>query len=83
MLFHSKFQVEFGAFPSSYEGAVKDFFRSVDGDQILFTCAGWCGTCGPISGPIRFQLSSEFSKLTTSNKYTNYANIKLGQKLKP
>ncbi|XP_052676364.1 A disintegrin and metalloproteinase with thrombospondin motifs 9-like [Crassostrea angulata] len=54
--------VEFGAFPypKSFEGATKDFNRSALGDQISFTCAGWCGSCGPISGPIRFQHSTDF-----------------------
>uniref|UniRef100_K1QDX1 Uncharacterized protein n=1 Tax=Magallana gigas TaxID=29159 RepID=K1QDX1_MAGGI len=54
--------VEFGAFPSpeSFEGSTEDFNRSALGDQISFTCAGWCGSCGPISGPIRFQHSTEF-----------------------
>uniref|UniRef100_A0A8W8M2S0 GON domain-containing protein n=2 Tax=Magallana gigas TaxID=29159 RepID=A0A8W8M2S0_MAGGI len=54
--------VEFGAFPypESFEGSTEDFNRSALGDQISFTCAGWCGSCGPISGPIRFQHSTEF-----------------------
>ncbi|XP_048751209.2 A disintegrin and metalloproteinase with thrombospondin motifs 9-like [Ostrea edulis] len=39
---------------------LKDFNRSTDGAEISFTCAGWCGKCGPVSEPIKFQLSTEF-----------------------
>ncbi|XP_048751211.2 A disintegrin and metalloproteinase with thrombospondin motifs 9-like [Ostrea edulis] len=42
---------------------LRDFNRSTDGAEISFTCAGWCGECGPVSGPIRFQVSKEFSKI--------------------
>ncbi|XP_052679861.1 uncharacterized protein LOC128160565 [Crassostrea angulata] len=40
--------------------AIKKFHRSVNRDLISLTCAGWCGLCGPISEPIRFQHSMEF-----------------------
>lgn len=60
--FGGKFQIEFGRLPGSTHTAVQDFDRSALGDQISFTCAGWCGSCGPISGPIRFQHSTEFSR---------------------
>ncbi|XP_052680904.1 uncharacterized protein LOC128161629 [Crassostrea angulata] len=53
-------KIEFGRLPGSTHTAVQDFERSALGDQISFTCAGWCGSCGPISGPIRFQHSTEF-----------------------
>lgn len=45
---------------------MEKFHRSVNGDLISFTCAGWCGLCGPISGPIRVKHSKEFSKFDTA-----------------
>lgn len=55
------FQIQFGAI-TGYEVGIKQFYRSVNRDQISFTCAAWCGLCGPISGPIRFEHSMEFSE---------------------
>lgn len=79
MLIDFLFQVEFGAFPypESFEGSTEDFNRSALGDQISFTCAGWCGSCGPISGPIRYQHSTEFSKCKTSSLYRIIKNEQL------
>ncbi|XP_052678216.1 uncharacterized protein LOC128159195 [Crassostrea angulata] len=51
--------IQFGAI-TGYEVGIKQFYRSVNRDQISFTCAAWCGLCGPISGPIRFEHSMEF-----------------------
>ncbi|XP_052680596.1 uncharacterized protein LOC128161359 isoform X2 [Crassostrea angulata] len=50
--------VDFGL-KHGYKAAMKNFHRSVYG-QISFTCAGWCGICGPISGPIKFKHSMDF-----------------------
>uniref|UniRef100_K1QQ22 A disintegrin and metalloproteinase with thrombospondin motifs 9 n=1 Tax=Magallana gigas TaxID=29159 RepID=K1QQ22_MAGGI len=51
--------IEFGLI-KGYNAAMEKFHRSVNGDLISFTCAGWCGLCGPISGPIRVKHSKEF-----------------------
>lgn len=56
------FEIAFGVI-SGWDTEIRDFIRSADGSQIFFTCAGWCGWCGPISGPIGLQHSTEFSKL--------------------
>lgn len=45
---------------SGWDTEIRDFIRSADGSQIFFSCAGWCGWCGPISGPIGLQHSTEF-----------------------
>ncbi|XP_056007344.1 A disintegrin and metalloproteinase with thrombospondin motifs 9-like isoform X2 [Ostrea edulis] len=39
--------------------AVRNFQQSVDGTEISFQCAGWCGTCKPSSQTIKLLLSSE------------------------
>ncbi|XP_056007342.1 uncharacterized protein LOC125666100 isoform X2 [Ostrea edulis] len=39
--------------------AIRNLQRSVDGAEISFQCAGWCGKCGPSSEPIKLLLSSE------------------------
>lgn len=58
------FQIEFGVI-DGYRAAIKQFHRSVNRDQISFTCGGWCSLCGPISRPIKFQRSMEFSEFET------------------
>lgn len=58
------FQIEFGVI-DGYRAAIKQFHRSVNRDQISFTCGGWCSLCGPISRPIKFQRSMEFSEFKT------------------
>lgn len=56
---------------------MKDFRRSADGTQLSFLCAGFCGWCGPTSGPIKLLLSTEFSKLIFVNlKNVESENLK-------
>lgn len=55
------FQVVFGKV-WGFETRATDFLRSADGSEISFSCAGWCGGCGPVSGPIKLVHSVEFSK---------------------
>lgn len=64
-LYLLNFQIKFGPM-KGFGTAIKKFHRSVNRDLISLTCAGWCGQCGPISGPIRFQHSMEFSKFETA-----------------
>lgn len=59
------FQIKFGVI-KGYQTAIIKFNRSVNRDQISFTCAGWCGICGPISGQIKFQHSLEFSEFEST-----------------
>lgn len=47
-----------------YYAEMKDFRRSADGTQLSFLCAGFCGWCGPTSGPIKLLLSTEFISAT-------------------
>lgn len=68
--------IEFGRLPHSFHTAVEDFNRSALGDQISFTCAGWCGSCGPISGQIRVQRSTEFSKFMPLSYVWNSSTTK-------
>uniref|UniRef100_K1R8H5 Uncharacterized protein n=1 Tax=Magallana gigas TaxID=29159 RepID=K1R8H5_MAGGI len=44
-----------------FETRATDFLRSADGSEISFSCAGWCGGCGPVSGPIKLVHSVEFN----------------------
>lgn len=62
----NRFQTTFGLI-AEYYAEMKDFRRSADGTQLSFLCAGFCGWCGPTSGPIKLLLSTEFSKLIFVN----------------
>ncbi|XP_011419543.3 A disintegrin and metalloproteinase with thrombospondin motifs 20 [Magallana gigas] len=47
-----------------FETRATNFLRSADGSEISFSCAGWCGECGPVSGPIKLVHSVEFISAT-------------------
>eukprot|EP00105_Crassostrea_gigas_P005819 XP_011419543.1 PREDICTED: A disintegrin and metalloproteinase with thrombospondin motifs 20-like [Crassostrea gigas] len=47
-----------------FETRATNFLRSADGSEISFSCAGWCGGCVPVSGPIKLVHSVEFISAT-------------------
>ncbi|XP_062601054.1 A disintegrin and metalloproteinase with thrombospondin motifs 9-like [Saccostrea cucullata] len=54
---------------SGWWAEVKNLDRSTDGSQISFVCTGWCGECGPTSGPITLQPSKEFISATEAKAF--------------